>query len=228
MSLAIAHRTLRTVRLIDDEASVRASYRYSVEDLELNAEEVVGPISDSDDFVNMFDPQSDAAICDLNLRSRRYSSLNGDQLVSSLYKVHIPAVLCTKWAGRLPEDVRFRRRQIPVVLSPNDLTSDSIRQAFEVCSNEFAGQFAVSRRPWRTMIRIESGEPIGFNHFRLSLVIPAWSQSIGITFDAPAGDPIIHAIRAQLEQGEIIRVFGQVNLGAESEEDIYVDAWSLT
>lgn len=229
MSLALVDRTINTVRLIDDDASVRAGYRYSVEDLNIAAEEITGPITDFQGLISLFDRTHDAVICDFNLKTKNYSARNGDEIVSSLYAMQIPAVLCTRWAGDLPEPVRHRRRQIPVVLSPNDLSSDSLRDAFEVCVNEFSGEFSVLRRPWRTLVRVEGGEELGGGYFRLNVVIPAWNPSIGLTFVVPTlGNDVLSKICAQVTQQDIVRVFGHVNLGAEKEEDIYIDAWSLT
>lgn len=230
MSLALANsRNIQTVRLIDDDASVRSGYRYSVEDLELTANEIVGPINDIEGLIKLFDPTRDAAICDFNLKTKNYSTRNGDELVSSLYAKKIPAVLCTRYARDLPDPVRHRRRQIPVVLLPSEITSDSLREAFEICVNEFAGEFSALRRPWRTMVRIEGGEESGSGHFRLNVVIPAWNPNVGLTYVVPtSGNGELDTICAQVAKGEILRVFGQVNLGAEKEEDIYIDAWSLT
>ncbi len=228
MSLAFADRTINTVRLIDDDANVRAGYSYFVDDLNIAAEEIDGPITSPQQLIGLFDLKHDAAICDLNLKTKNYSTYNGDEIVSSLYDMKIPAVLCTRWAGDLPEPVRHRRRQIPVVLSTSDLTSDSLRDAFQICINEFAGKFSELRRPWRTLIRVEGGENVGGDHFRLNIVIPAWNPNIGLTFVVPTtGNPVLSNICKKATH-DIVRIFGQVNLGAEKEEDIYIDGWSLT
>ena len=229
MSIAIAHRQITTVRLIDDDASVRDGYRYSVDDLDLLSEDVEDPILDINQFVRQFDRDHDAAICDLNLKTKNYSAYNGDELVSRLYSMQIPALLCTRWSGHLPEPVRYRRRQIPVVLAPNELSASSIRDAFTVCMGEFAGEYSEPRRPWRAMIRFESGELAGVSEYRFSVVIPAWNPTIGLTFVVPrAGNDVLRTIYERLAQGEIARAFAQVNLGAEREEDVYVDGWSLS
>lgn len=228
MSLALADRIINTVRLIDDDAHVRAGYSYCVEDLNIAAEEISGPITDCGRLINLFDQNHDAVICDFNLKTKNYSTHNGDEIVSSLYARKIPAVLCTRWASDLPEPVRHRRRQIPVVLTPNDLTSESLREAFSICINEFSGEFSVLRRPWRTLVRVEGGEDVGGGHFRLNVVIPAWNPSIGLTFVVPTtGNAALSSICKQATS-DIVRIFGQVNLGAEKEEDIYIDGWSLT
>lgn len=228
MSLTILNRSIERVRLIDDDANVRKGYRYSVEDLDLSAEEVDGPIHDINKLIQSFDQRNEAAICDFNLMTKDYSIADGDVVVSNLYSLNIPAVLCTRWAGHLPERVRYSRRRIPVVLPPSDLSADTLSAAFEACVGEFSGNYSDFRRPWRAMIRVESAEEVGGGHFRLSVVVPSWDASIGLTYIVPSNaTTALTEICQKASSGEIIRVFGQVNLGVESVEDIYIDEWSL-
>ncbi len=224
MNLIQSHSKLR---LIDDDASVRAGYRLFAEDLPFDVEDVDGPINDFQSFINLFSPNKDAAICDFNLKTKNYSSHNGDEIVSKLYERRVPALLCTRFAGDLPDPVRHRRRHIPVVITPNDLTADAIVNAFDVCQKEFEGQFSPSRKPWRTMIRVESAETVAPGYFRLSLVIPGWDPNVGLNFVVPSAEnAIFNSIHTRVSQGSIVRVFGQVNIGAERKEDIYIDGWS--
>lgn len=228
MSLALGNRTIQRVRLIDDDSSTRAGYRFSVEELGLEVDDVGGPIGDIQKFIADFSTDSDAAICDFNLKTSNYSVRNGDDLVSGLYQNNIPVVLCTRWASELPDSIRHRRRQIPVVLQPAELSPESISDAFRLCINEFSGTYSHERKPWRALVRIEGTEKVGAEHYRFSVVIPGWRSDVGLTFDVPATEnkvfPIIHK---QVVAGEIVRVFGQVNLGAERKEDIYIDSWSF-
>jgi hypothetical protein len=228
LSLQLSDRVIERVHLIDDDPHVRHGYRYSVEDLELNADEVTGPIGSFDELLRSFDTTRDAAICDFQLTTKNYSNHNGDELVSRLYSRNIPAVLCTRWAGHLPDQVRYRRRSIPVVLNPSELSSDSIAEAFNTCTKEFAGNFADSRRPWRTLIRVESCERAGTTQLRLNVIIPAWDPQVGLTFVVPATDSdAIRHISERIGDGDVIRAFGQVNLGAETPDDLYIDQWTL-
>lgn len=228
MPMQLSDRTIDRVCLIDDKAEVRKSYRYLVEDLALAANDVTGPIADLNSLIKTFNAQSDAVICDFNLTTANYAKQNGDWLVSHLYQKHIPAVLCTRWAGSgLPEEVRFKRRHIPVILRPNELDLDSIRIGFNLCTEEFSGKFSKVRKPWRTLIRIEAAEQNGPLHTRLAIVVPTWDPNIGLSFVVPAKHTVLGAIAQRVMQGEIVRAFGQVNLGADSETDIYIDEWVL-
>lgn len=228
MSLKLSDRVIQRVCLIDDKAEVRAMYRYAVEDLSLESNEVTGPINDFDNLISTFNAHQDAVICDFQLTAANYARQTGDRLVSRLYQKHIPALLCTRWAtSGLPEEVRFLRRQIPVVLNPTQLEPDAIKSAFNICTEEFSGKFSKTRKPWRALVRIEGAEATGTAHFRLALVIPSWDPNIGLSFVVPNTHPVLFDIAKRATQGEVVRAFGQVNLGADSDIDIYVDEWSI-
>lgn len=227
MSLSLASRTLENVWLIDDDPNLRAGYRWHVDDLDLTPVEEAGPISTGSKLVNMLS-ETDAVICDLNLKTRNYSSQNGDELVSVFYSHRVPAVLCTRYAEELPDPIRHRRRQIPVILSPSDLSADTIREGFLTCLNEFKGVFSRQREPWRAIVRIESSEELAGGYFRLGLVIPAWDPNSALTFVVPVNDNHdLAEMCVRVQKGEELRVFAQVNLGAEKAGDIYIDQWSL-
>ena len=158
MSLTLLNKNIERVRLIDDDEDVRRGYIPHVEDMNLAINEEMGPIHDLGSLLATIHGQ-DAVICDFNLKVKNYSSINGDEIVSGLYKSNIPAVLCTRNQPHLNEAIRRKRRYIPVVLSPNKMTHETIIHAFETCIAEFQGVFAAPRRPWRTMLRIEGNPP---------------------------------------------------------------------
>lgn len=229
MSLALAQRTINRVRLIDDNQKVRRGYRLPLMDLDVDAEEVSGPIADIGSLARSFDHQHDAVICDFNLKVSNYSSINGDEIVAGLYQRRVPAVLCTKYERHLPEDIRRRRRNIPIVISPEELSSETLAAGFLICVNEFADNFLPTRRPWKTLIRVEGGEEnAAAGLIKLNMIIPAWDPKIGVTFDLQVGNnPALKHVREHLPKGEIIRLYAMVNLGAEQYEDLYVDSWTL-
>lgn len=227
MALQLEDRTIQNIRLIDDDLGTRTGYRFHVDDLELNAIEETGPINAVEALLKKMDALHDAVICDLNLKTKNYSPFNGDELVSQFYSHHIPAVLCTRFADELPEPIKHKRRRIPVVLSSSEVNADSIKEAFSMCIQEFAGNFSSQRRPWRAMVRVEGGEAVGGNHYRLNIVLPGWDPKTGLTIVVPAMG-VLKEICSRAEKKEIVRAFAQVNLGAEKASDIYIDEWALT
>lgn len=229
MSLAIAGRELTRVGLIDDNPAVRNGYKYAVEDLHLEPMEMAGPLHNIEDLIGKLDASRDAVISDFQLMSSNYSPFNGDELVESLYRRQIPAVLCTKYAEPLPEPIRSRRRYIPVVLKSDQLDSDSVVKAFEVCTREFAGEFLPSRRPWRAVVRVEGAELIGRNLLRLNFVLPGWDLQTAFSLEVAfhANNVALTALVKSAGQAETPTVYAWANLGAERSEDVYVSDWSL-
>lgn len=228
MSLALSDRTIERIHLIDDDPAVRGGYHSAFEDFELEAAEVLGPIPNLQTLLSSFDAQRDAVICDYNLKTKNYSMFNGDELVAKLYEQHYPAVLCTRWNDQLPEAVRAKRRMIPVILRPTDLSAESLSAAFETCIGEFSGHFSVSRRPWRSLIRVEGGEPLPGDLLRLNVVISSWDPSIGLTIDVHIADnPTLQYLSQCIQKGDVGRVYGMANVGAERADDVFIDGWAM-
>jgi hypothetical protein len=226
--LELVGRSIKSVKLIDDDEYVRSNYREYVEDMELAAEEVKGPIRDFTQLLQLFDFKHDAAVCDFDLKTKNYSSWNGDEVVASLYRQGVPAVLCTRWDGHLPQAVRNKRRSIPVVVSPTNFSPEALLSAFTLCLREFRGEFSEHRKPWRALVRVESAETFPDGHFRLNLIVPGWNPNSGLTFVyAPGGNTVLEEVRSRVQKGEIVRAFAQVNLGAETADDVYVEEWSF-
>jgi CheY-like chemotaxis protein len=228
MSLSIQDKVIEKVRLIDDDQGVRQSYKFQVEELNIATEEVFGPIVDVPSLLAMFNAKHDAVICDFNLKVKNYSSMNGDEIVSGLYKKNVPVVLCTR-AEHLPEAIRRRRRHIPVVLSPSNLSPETLIHAFGMCVEEFKGDFSSIRKPWRTILRIEGGELLGNNDLlQVNAVIPEWDPSTLISFEWLVGEnEALQKVRESVSHGDIVRIYATVNVGADGTDDLYVEDWSL-
>jgi hypothetical protein len=227
MTRRVRNRDITTVRLIDDDPNVRADYRQPVDDMGLQPIENINLIDDLTRFANQFDLNHDAAICDYQLKNRGgYSAFDGDELISHLYDICIPAVLCTRYVGEMPDSVRHRRRRIPVVVRPTDLNEDVLFNAFELTIDEFNGKFTPARRSWRALVRVESYEKVG-HQLKLSLCVPGWSSSEALFLNIPDNtDEVVNYIKQECSSGGIARIFGEVNLGTESKGDLYIDKLS--
>ena len=229
LSLSLIDRNIDRVRLIDDNPDVRGLYRYAVEDMDLNPDEIDGPLGDLPNFLKSFDHSRDAVISDFHLKSSNYSSFNGDELVMQLYKQHLPVVMCTRYADVLPEQVRARRRYIPVILKSDEINSDSLSHGFDLCAKEFAGIYLPSRRPWQAVVRVEGVERLAGNILRLNIVIPGWDLHTALSFDIPTTESngALNYLANLNQHDEAISLFASVNLGAEKADDVYIDEWSL-
>lgn len=230
MSITVGNRSISSIGLIDDDDDVRRGYRYSTDDLDLAARDVEGPIRDLEASVRTFRDSFDAVICDYNLKTKNYSSVNGDEVCVGLYKSNIPAVLCTRFDGSLPSPIRKNRRYIPTVVAPSELDAEILRAALSVCAEELVGKFTKERKPYRAVLRIEGGECYeGAGILVLNLVVPSWNPSHLFTMeiDASAGAAYDLALES-VASGEVARMFADVNLDAETVDDLFVSEWRLS
>ena len=92
-----------------------------------------------------------------------------------------------------------------------------------MCVREIEGIINPSRKPWRTLIRIEELDTTDENHNRVYVVIPAWNpnQVINLSFNY-LPDYIGQAINENVK-----RLYAHVNIGAYNEIDLYFDNWEI-
>jgi hypothetical protein len=228
MSLTLLDKSIERVRLIDDDEDVRHGYAVHVEDMDIAVADEEGPIHDLCSLLASINKSQDAVICDFNLKIKNYSSINGDEIVSGLYRSNIPALLCTRNEPHLHEAIRRKRRYIPVVLSPKKMTQETIVHAFKTCIEEFKGVFAPPRKPWRTMLRIEGGESTSDGLLKVNAVIPEWDPSTLLNFEWHIGDnEALLLAKRSIESGDILRLYATVNVGADTQDDLFIEDWSL-
>jgi len=209
---------IKRVTIIDDDPDVRQSYGFSVEDLALEPILIDGPVQEPATFLAEITSSANAAICDHHLmKVKSYSSCNGAPLVSEMYKMHFPAILCTKYEDASIDEIRPLRRNIPVLLNPSDLEPESFEHGIRLCINEFKGEFVPVRRPWRALVRVEDvDDGKGIDSF--FVVVPSWDSNQVIRLfhkDVPEN------IRSLIVPGK--RLHAMVNLGAERYEEIYFE-----
>ena len=222
MSLKLNGKEIERVQIVDDDPMVRAAYKYPVEELQLEPILAEGPLPVLDQFITDTLRGADAAILDHQLRARNYANFNGAESVARLYQEGFPAVLCTTWADAKIDEMRRFRRFIPVILRPDELEPDSLVHGFERCIEEFNGRYRPSRKPWRSLIRVEDVDDDEWRGF-LFVVIPGWDPNEVIRLrrnDVP-GD-----IRERIEAGAR-RFHAHVNIGAETHEELFFEDWEV-
>ncbi len=219
MALILAGRTITRVAVVEDDPGARQSYGYPIEDLGVEPVLEGGPLGDIARLVDRLVSQTDGALCDYRLRTSNYATFNGDELVARLYERKFPALLCTRFMQSDVDMIRRHRRLIPALYSPDQLDTDAIISGFKRCFMEFEGSFAPSRKPWRTLVRVEEMEPEGAKGY-FYVVLPGWSlkQAVRLRLaDVPT------SIRSVIKPGS--RLHAQVNVGAETQHELYFDAW---
>ena len=206
------------ILIIDDDAGAREGFAYSIEDLGITPVPEAGPITHLDRFVTEVPRRAQAVLCDFRLKTTgEYSAFNGDELVAACYRRRIPGLLCTQYTDVAIEMSRRLLRFTPALLKTSSPEPEAIRTALRRCQDELQGVFHPARKGWRTLVRVDDVSQDGrYCH----VIVPAWNphQAIRIYFqDIPQ-----HVLR-DLKTG--LRVHANVNIGAESFEDVYFDEW---
>jgi len=217
MALQVAGKTIKRITIVDDDPGARETYEYIWDDLHVQSKQEAGPINDSGKFLKRMMKQSHALLCDYHLKKKVYATFDGDELVERCYKASFPAILCTSYTDYDLTLMRSRRRFVPILLKPNELDRDTIINGFERCIKEFKGEFLPSRKPWRTLVRVEEVE-LAEKYFYA--VVPGWNLRKKIRLYV---DDLPREMQPLVTPGK--RFHAQVNVGAKSEEELYFHAW---
>ncbi len=218
MSINIEGRSVSRISILDDDRAVRQSYEMSVQELGLQSLNEAGPLGSLDEFAPKMLNRADAAVCDFKLRVKRYASFDGAALVARWYDLGFPALLCTKYDRASADEIRRFRPKIPVMFTPNDLDPERIVKGLTVCLRELNGAAAPSRKLWSTVVRVED-----VDHERSPsayLIVPAWNPNETVRL-------LLADVTVELQElfKPEARLMAQVNLGAESYEDLFFQNW---
>lgn len=200
------------IAIVDDNENMRETLRDELEYAEIEAEPLAGPFPTLGDLVSTVTGRANAAVCDHHLIAN-YASCDGAEAVASLYKHRLPAVLVTTYGIANLHEIRLYRRQIPVLLTPDEANPDSLMRGWEVCRREFNGEYVPSRRPWQTMVQIEDvdGDTV-------YAILPSWNSNEVIKLPKEMINQNLHE---HVNPGE--RFFAQVNKGAERQSELYFE-----
>ena len=217
MAITLARREINNVLIVDDDPAARDSFSEIIVDMGLSPINEPGPLDDLKSFVNSVRQKADAVFADYRLKPRNYSVFEGDSLVAECFSNNIPAVLCTAYeAADFMLDRRLVRR-IPVLLRDTNPEPDDVEAALEKCIAELEGRIAPSRRPWRTLVRVNDIDQVrGFFY----VIVPGWDVRTKIRLDL---DNVPDEIKFLIAPDK--RFHAQVNIGAQSAHDLYFDEW---
>ena len=216
MSQVLAGKTIEKVRIVEDDPANRTSLAETVSDAEFVPIPEDGRLPSLKEFIEVALCNTDAFIFDHHLRQSQYAPFDGAEAVASLYKKS-PSLLCTTWGKAVIDAMRIYRRKIPILIRTDDLDPDTIIKGLEYCIREFNNEFSPSRRPWRTLVRIEEVDKQMIPQM-FFVVLPGWYSSDKIRLQL---DLIPPNLRDKIKAG--VRFHAQVNKGAENQDDLYFD-----
>jgi hypothetical protein len=213
--MRVGGMTITSVCVADDDGYSRRAMCNTVEDARLAPIEEPGPLGSLAHFVREVRTKSNAAIFDYKLRILGpYADFTGAEAVTSLYKKRFPAILCTQYAMSDIDEMRPFLRFIPALLLPKEIDPDSIRRNLELCAREVCVHFSQTRRPWRTLVRVEEYD----SRRKLArVVLPGWDPNEVIRLPVKA---LPASTRGSVRQG--MRFHAYVNVGAEVQERLYI------
>ena len=214
--LEIEDRQVERALIIDDDPDARRSYEYVIEDIGIQPVPLEGPLQDMSDLLARIQP-ADVVLCDFHLKKHNYANWDGDMLVAECYKEKIPGVLCTSYP-----DAMFRRdimKYIPRLIKSGDPQPVDLLDGWKQCLNEWNGEFASSRKAWRTLVRVEE---VDREQGMVYVIVPSWSVHEKVLIDI---DSVPRSMRNYLETDH--RFHAHVNTGALSHEDLFFEKWEV-
>jgi hypothetical protein len=216
MGQTIADRRIDRLCIIDDNKIYRNTLADIAAESEFEPMVQNDPVIDVDQFLIDKISEVDAVVSDHQLKIKNYFPENGAEIVSKCYARHIPSVLVTKYPAD-KDDIRRFRKNIPVILNPEDVEPDLLIHSFEICIEEFKGHRRSNRKEYRTLIRIDSVE---LNH--IFVIIPAWdpNKTIALNFQFLPEWMRMEALPDK-------RFHATVNIDTELSDEIYFDNWEI-
>ncbi len=214
MSRTILGQEISRVKIIDDDPAARGAMVFTVTDADFLALPDDGPLPKLEEFVQSAKQSVDAVVCDHRLKGT-YAKFNGAEAAAHLYKEKCPAVLCTRWNTADIDAMRQYLRYIPSLLSTDNVDPETIAGGIARCIQEFNNDPPPSRKPWRTLLAVESVAsdllpPLFY------VAIPGWDSKEIVRLQL---DLIPEDQRFRVQPG--YRFFAAVNKGAERPEELF-------
>ncbi len=211
--LIVGHE-ISIVKIIDDDLSAREAMSDTVTDAAFEALPDAGPLGTLSQFTQSAKGTVDAVVCDHRIQGP-YAKFTGAQAVASLYKEKCPAVLCTRWTTADIDAMREYIRYIPSLITSDDVSPESIVDGFTHCIQEFKGDPVASRKPWRTLVRVES-VATDLKPKLFYVAVSGWDSKEIVRLPL---DLIPKNRRSAIKPG--YRFYAHVNKGAERPEALF-------
>ena len=200
------------VAIIDDDEIKRESMQDEFVLADWTVTVFPGPFQKLDDLTQRVLRDANCAVCDHHF-VRNYAAFNGAAAVAELYQRSFPAVLVTQYEVADMFEIRMYRRSIPVLLTPKEADPDTLFRAWEVCQNEFAGNFIPTRKPWKTLVRIAD-----VSEDTVFVLLPGWNSDEVIRVPRRI---LPSTLSPLLQPGE--HLFATVNKGAEDQSELFFE-----
>ncbi len=219
MAIVIDGTRVERVPIVDDSDDDRDTIGDDLRDFNLTPQPLAGPFGTVDQLLQAVINGGEAAVCDHHLTPRNYAPCTGAQLLKQCYERKFPSVRVTKYEKANIDQIRPYRRSIPALIPSEDANPEMIVKGWELCVGEFKGQYVPTRKPWRTMLRVEDVIQTS-NQVDVYVFVPGWNSDEAIKLSLAM---FPEQLRQHVLPNE--RLFAVVNVGAENQEDLYFEAF---
>lgn len=224
MAQTLINKKIKKIHIIDDDNDSRETYGDTVQEIE-NIEAILQneKVENLENFLLTLGNQ-DAIVSDHHLKkSSSYFPVNGANFVFQCYKKNIPSVLVTKYEMASYHEIRPFKRNIPVVLTPEQFTPDTLIRAFEECINEFKGIMSQTRKTWKTIVRFDDViKDESENNIIAMAILPSWNRNLVINLKMMELPKEIRDIAKP-----DLRLYAHVNIDAEDPYELYFQNWQI-
>lgn len=219
MSLAYSDTINRNVvAVIDDDVLMREDAMFWLDQNGLEARPLTGPYGpDIDKLVEEAIAGSDYVLCDQRLSAHNFLNRSGAEVAAKLYDRRVPTILISQYAG--PDEPAFKpfKGKLPVVLPRDQLGVVDLRAKFEEARAELAQGKSKSRKPYRTIIAIDSFVQ-GPQPQEVVAFVQNWRPQQAVTIPLSVFPA---ALRGRVKPNSYF--FADVNIGAGAADELYYE-----
>ena len=204
------------VTVIDDDEEGREEIMDLLQDFNFEPRAITGIFDDRlDDLVAEIEAQNPSfVICDNRLNPRQIAQFHGTAVVKALAARRRPAMLLTTYASPDRLQLRKSRYEVPVIVHRDAFEPEQLAHYFEICWREIIDDPVDSRRPHRSLIRIDA--VTGGPSVQIDAVVPAWRPDHAVPIPIEC---FAEQVRDQLSAGNYM--LGDVNIGATDEDELF-------
>lgn len=181
-----------------------------------------GPFDSTDQLLERVGSAGcDAVICDHRLSQTGFARFSGAEFVANLFRARIPGVLLSTFSAIDSEtSIKLHRAEIPSLIDRSELEPERLLTGLKRCESELAGDVPPERELWRTLVRIEGTSSESYMPV-VDAIVHTWDPDHAVRFPLDLIED--RAIRDHLEANRhtTTRLFARVNVGCQSESDLY-------
>ena len=147
-----------------------------------------------------------------------YANFDGAEAVAKLYEMKFPAILTTQVQGYDSVKIVSKRKKIPYFINSFDGDANQLREGFERCVRELENDIPPDRRPYKTIVRVESIDLSEPHRKIANLIVPAWAPTKPVQLPH---DYVFNMVNVELKPN--MHLLADVNIGAKCYLDLFIE-----